>query len=236
MPASPTPFALFKRLLPRPVKGAMRRAYERRTLMEALHEIASLPSGTVPSYTQLEELQRGWANPGMAARTDYLMEVCRQAARTSGPVLECGSGLTTLLLGLIAGRRGIETWTLEHLPEWHQLLTATLARHDIPNVHLLLTPLRSFGNFTWYDPPLADLPPRFSLVVCDGPPSDTIGGRYGLLPLLRDRLTSQAIVLLDDAERESEAEVLRRWQAERPMVTSIKETPSGTYALAVVNS
>jgi hypothetical protein len=184
----------------------------------------------------LEDLQQGWGNHGMAARTDYLAEVCRQATRTTGPVLECGSGLTTLLLGLLAGRRGIETWTLEHLPEWHRLLETAIARHQVPNVHLQLTPLRAFDDVTWYDAPLALLPPRISLVVCDGPPSDTPGGRYGMLPRLAERLSANTVVLLDDAERETEAEVLRRWHAERSMVTSIKETPTGTYAVAVVTN
>ena len=235
MSASSSPVALFKRLLPRPVKSAVRRAYERRTLSDALRHVARLEPGAVPSLSLLENLQRGWANDGMAARTDYLAEVCRQAARTSGPILECGSGLTTLLLGLLAGRRGIETWTLEHLPEWHRALTDTLARHEIRNVHLLLTPLRSFGDFTWYDPPLDALPRRFNLVVCDGPPSDTASGRYGVLPVLGDRIAANTVILLDDAERPTESEVLRRWHAERPMVTSLMEAPSGTYAVAIVS-
>jgi hypothetical protein len=234
MSASPS-ITLLKRLVPRPIKGAIRRVVERQTLGDALRQVARLPSGDVPSRALLEDLQRGWANDGMVARTDYLAEVCGQAVRTTGPILECGSGLTTLLLGLLAGRRGVETWTLEHLPEWHRVLMGSLARHHVPNVHLLLTPLRSFGAFTWYDPPLAVMPPRFNLIVCDGPPSDTSGGRYGVLPLLGDRLAPNAILLLDDAERPNEAEVLRRWHAERAMVTSIRETPSGTYALAVVD-
>jgi hypothetical protein len=235
MSASESSVALFKRLVPRPVKSAMRRAYERRTLADALHHLARLPDGEAPSRMLLDDLQTGWANHGMAARTDYLAEVCRQAALTRGPILECGSGLTTLLLGLIAGRRGVDTWTLEHLPEWHRALAAALARHHVPRVHLCLTPLRSFGDFSWYDPPLDEMPDRFNLVVCDGPPSDTSGGRYGVLPLVHDRITAKTVLLLDDAERPTEVEVLRRWHAERPMVTSIKETPSGTYALAVVN-
>jgi hypothetical protein len=236
MSASPTAVALLKRLVPRPVKGAVRRLVERQALADGLRRVAQLPPGDVPSRALLEELQRGWANDGMAARTDYLAEVCRQAVRTTGPILECGSGLTTLLLGLLAGRRGVETWTLEHLREWHQVLEASLVRYHVPNIHLLLAPLRSFGEFTWYDPPLAAMPPRFNLIVCDGPPSDTSGGRYGVLPLLGDRLGSNTVLLLDDAERPTEAEVIRRWHSERSMVTSIKETPSGTYALAVVNS
>lgn len=235
MSTSPTAFAQLKRLLPRPVKGAVRRMIERQTLADALRHVGRLSPGEVPSRDLLEELQQGWANHGMAARTDYLAEVCRQAARTTGPIVECGSGLTTLLLGLLAGRRGIETWSFEHLPEWHRQLATTLARYDIPNVHLMLAPLRSFGDFTWYDPPIATLPGRIHLVICDGPPSDTPGGRYGMLPRLHDRLTSNTVLLLDDAERDTETEVLRRWHTERSMVTSIKETPSGTYALAVVN-
>jgi hypothetical protein len=57
-----------------------------------------------------------------------------------------------------------------------------------------------------------------------------------MLPRLHDRLTSNTVLLLDDAERDNEAEVLRRWHAERAMVTSLRETPSGTYAVATVTN
>jgi predicted O-methyltransferase YrrM len=223
-------------LIPASVRQPLKKFYLERKLDSVIARVAGLASNEVPSRGLLEELQDAWDNKGMAARTDYLEAVAREATQTDGPILECGSGLTTLLLGAIAGRRGVEIYTLEHLREWHRVLAQVLARHRVPNVRLLLTPLRSFGDFSWYDAPIAAMPSQFSLVVCDGPPSETPGGRYGVLPRLRDRIGARTVLLLDDAERPGEVEVLKRWLDECPMAASIKETPSGTYAMAVVNA
>ncbi|MHC4846180.1 MAG: hypothetical protein ACYTCU_08465, partial [Planctomycetota bacterium] len=46
----------------------------------------------------------------------------------------------------------------------------------------------------------------------DGPPGDTRGGRYGLFPLMGGRLAPGCVLLLDDAEREGEQDVARRWE------------------------
>ena len=162
----------------------------------------------------LSALSVAWGNPEYAAKLDYLEEVATRAATTTGPILECGSGLTTILIGLLAGRRGVEVWSLEHWPDWHTRVTNVLKRNRIPNVEVCFAPIREFDGFSWYDPPLAKMPRRFSLVICDGPPASMPGGRYGLFPLLRDRFSTGTLILLDDAHRPSEQEVLDRWSAE----------------------
>jgi hypothetical protein len=58
------------------------------------------------------------------------------------------------------------------------------------------------------------LPARFALAICDGPPGDTPGGRIGLLPALRNRLTPGGIVILDDYAREAEQALAARWVSE----------------------
>ena len=83
-------------------------------------------------------------------------------------------------------------------------------------------PLVGYGEFVWYDPPLAQMPDEFSLVICDGPPGTTKGGRYGLLPVLGDRLRAGATILLDDAGRPAEAELIRRWENEAHFKTEIR--------------
>ena len=61
----------------------------------------------------------------------------------------------------------------------------------------------------WYK-----MPRDFALVVADGPPGDVKGGRFGLLPLLREHFAPGAVVLLDDAERPKERDVLAKWASE----------------------
>ena len=227
-------FRQLKRIVPAPLKRVAKEALTNRTLRSAVRQIRNLPIAAVPSRAMLQSLQRGWANEGFAAETDYLEEVARAAASTTGPILECGSGLTTILLGLLAGRRGIETWSLEHIAEWRAPVVEVLEKYKIPKVHVCLAPLRAYHGFSWYDPPLAHMPNEFRLVICDGPPSSTPGGRYGLLPVMRERLASGSVIVLDDAQRSSEGEVLRRWTDEAAMTVLL--TRSGSRMFATVTT
>ena len=220
-----------KRLLPKKLKRAAKQALLARTFRRAVGEVMSLPPGQMPSRETLARLLTGWDNDGMAADLDYVAEVAAMAAATEGPVLECGSGLTTVILGLLAGRRGVGIWSLEHHPEWHARVRAILQRHAIPGVNVCLAPLRDYGAFSWYELPASGLPEKFRLVICDGPPESTPGGRYGLVPILGERLTSGAQILLDDANRPSESEALRRWTAETGASVALREMPTGSFAL-----
>ena len=217
-------------LIPGPLRRGARDAARAIVFRLAMRELVRLPAGATPSRGTLARLRFGWGNDGYAARADYLEEVARLASATRGPVLECGSGLTTLLVGLLAGRRGVETWALEHSPEWHARVAEVVRHQRIPNVRLRLAPLRDYGGFEWYEPPAEDWPREFRLIVCDGPPGATRGGRYGLLPVVGPRLAPDALILLDDAGREGEREVLRRWETEANLRTMLRETPTRTFA------
>jgi hypothetical protein len=181
----------------------------------------------------LRALHRGWGNATWSADLGYLLEVARQAAAAREPILECGSGLTTLLLGALAGRRGIPVWTLEHDPRWHARMERAVRRFRLPGVELRLAPLCDYGRYSWYEAPLPGMPARFGLVICDGPPGDTPGGRYGVLPVLASRLAG-AVVLLDDADRPGEMEVLDLWKERHGVQVETVPTPSGAHAVVRV--
>ena len=53
----------------------------------------------------------------------------------------------------------------------------------------------------------------------------------GLLPVMRDRVDAHTIILLDDAERPSENQVLRQWKDDAAVTIAVRETPSGAFAL-----
>jgi hypothetical protein len=231
MDKPPVTISRLKRLVPRPVKRAVKEALLERKFRRAMQRISKLSEDQVPTRELLTELQTGWGNEGFAASYDYLEEVILRARTTPGPILECGSGLSSLLLGIVAGQRGVDIWSLEHISEWHARVENALVRHHISRVHLHLAPLRDYGGFSWYDPPLDALPDNFSLVVCDGPPGTTPGGRYGLLPLLGNHLAAGALILLDDANRPGEAETLSRWIAEENVSVVLREAPTGAFAL-----
>jgi hypothetical protein len=62
----------------------------------------------------------GWGNPSWGAGSEYLRCSVRHALASSGPIFECGSGLSTILIEAIAERRRVSHWALEHIPEWGQ--------------------------------------------------------------------------------------------------------------------
>jgi hypothetical protein len=224
---------LLKKLIPAGLKSAVKTALRKQKIRRGVRTIAKLKQGELPTRQVLEDLSLGWGNEGFAANIDYLEEVARNAVTTEGPILECGSGLTTLLLGVLAGRRGVKVRSLEHSAEWQQRIAAVLKKHRIVNVEVLSSPLRDYGPFSWYDPPLQQLPNNFRFVVCDGPPGMTKGGRYGLLPVVGSRLPQGAVIVLDDAGRPGEVELVNRWKQEVDLTVEMFEKPAGSYAMLV---
>lgn len=159
----------------------------------------------------LKRFIQAWGNPAWSAGYEFLTAAIDELARTDGPVLECGSGLTTIVLGVIVQKTGREIWALEHSEHWGTNTSQFLQELEITAVHLCVRPLRNYGDFSWYDPPLGTMPDNFGLVICDGPPGHGHGGRYGLLPIMRHRLANNCTILLDDTIREEEKTIAERW-------------------------
>jgi len=222
---------LLIRLSPPRYKKTIKAAWLKYLFYRTVRQIAQLPVGQIPTRKMLKNLHLSWGNYGFVANLDYLEEVAKQAVQTSGPILECGSGLTTIILGLLAGRRGVEVFSLEHLPSWRSHVLDVLQKHRIPAVNVCLSPLRDYGDFFWYDPPLNILPQQFQLIICDGPPGKTPGGRYGLLPVMKQYISNENTILLDDAHRPGEMETLEKWVKEAKVKVQTQARSQGTYAL-----
>ena len=213
MRAAATPL---KRLVPLPARAYLRRREHelrcRRALRRGLRNLAERPRGSDEIW---QDLIDGWDNKRWSASPEYLDAVAAAALAEEGPILECGSGLSTLVLATTARGTGSEIWTLEHrLPSFRRI-EACLHRFRL-RANVLWTPLRAFEEFDWYDVDPARVP-IVALVVCDGPPQATRGGRVGLVPVLQDRLAPNACILLDDAARPNEREVLARWASDAPL-------------------
>jgi len=178
----------------------------------------------------LPVLRSAWGNLGYTADISYLAAILRHALQADGPILECGSGLTTFLLA-IASRHAV--WSLEHLAEWRRDTQTRLSWAGV-DANVLHAPLRPYGAYDWYAVP-AGLPSDFRLVVCDGPPGDTRGGRYGLLPRLGQQLSKGARLLLDDAERPQEQRVLQRWRKEADWEYVIEGEREEAYAVVTIS-
>jgi len=177
--------------------------------------LRTIRAGQVPDDSAYSQLVVAWANDSYSADTRYLQYCVSQVQSGSGPILECGSGLSTLVVAAVAGVRGRQLYSLEHHPEWREKVQSELDRFGLNSVaHLPQTGLISYGEFTWYDVTQVNIPTGVTLVICDAPPHSTHGGRSGLLPVMRKSLAPGCRVLMDDGVRQGEREIVRKWQAD----------------------
>lgn len=186
-----------------------------RVFRAAMREFAANPEAALdPGSGVLNRLIDGWGNSAHVSKHEFLIAALQGARDARGPILECGSGLSTVLAGLMAQHHGNALYSLENLPFWAGHVRTVLDAHGIRSVELDVRPLKRYGDFDWYDPDFTSMPGRFKLVLCDGPHGQTHGGRYGLLPVMREWLAPGCTIILDDAEREAESEIAGRWARE----------------------
>ena len=206
---------LAKRALPESAFRWLGKQHRKLVFPKAMKTFMRDPTAAVARGDRLiADLIYGWGNEGFSARDAYLAACLAEMLSCRGPVLECGSGLTTVLIGAIAQQSGVRVYTLEHSEEWGKVTRRYLHKYGVESARLFVSPLTDYGDFSWYAPPLADMPDNFSLVICDGPPRSTKGGRYGLLPIMLSRLSPNCLLLFDDVAGAGELAVLDRWKAE----------------------
>lgn len=219
-------------MLPESFKHQGRQALAHLRMGRACRTLHRLRPPATPRERTLAGLLRGWGNEGFAATVEYLHELAESVLEGTGAILECGSGASTLLLGLLAPKVGRRVYTLEHDPRWRDEVLKALERYDVTGVEVILAPLRDYGDRSWYDLTEANLPSDITLVVCDGPPNTTAGGRSGLMHVGRPHLRRGCKILFDDAAREAEHQMLTAWQAADLIRFDLVQNIKRPYAIA----
>jgi len=176
----------------------------------------------------LKKLEYGWGNP-VSASVEFLLESVNYSKEAKLPILECGSGLSTLVVGLIAKKYGNTVWSLENSKSWCKRVQHYLDKYSIDSVKLFHCPLKDYGDFFWYDVPLDALPEVFSLVICDGPTRQQGGRRYGLLSVLNRRFMPGCVILFDDIDSEHERNGIDYWLKELNLTYETKYEKRDPY-------
>lgn len=200
----------------RHIKHSVERRARSTTLDLLLRRLRDGEFEITTSDHSLKRLSWAWGNTAWSAGPGFIHTALQLTDGTDSPVLECGSGLSTLIIGARLARRDQRLVALEHDMRWYLRIAVLLQRHALRNVTLCYARLRDYGDFAWYDVESIPQELRFGLVLCDGPPGKTSGGRYGLVPMMRPRLTADATILLDDYQRDDERTIAERWAAELP--------------------
>lgn len=166
---------------------------------------------------------RGWAGS-----PDFLLEIAREAlSKKPNTLFECSCGTSTIVLARVAQLNGIgHVYSLENderfanetrenltqlgLAEFATVIHAPFEKYLINNTH-----------YEWYSTTGIKDNLTIDLMVIDGPPTIKVSqARYPALPLLKDRLSSGALIFLDDAKRQGEVEIVRQWTKEFANITS----------------
>jgi tRNA A58 N-methylase Trm61 len=182
---------------------------------------APLPGSDTDAWQILSPLmtQGGylpWTSGSM--RPAAIVEICNEVVHSSrSHIVECGSGVSTVLLARLLRERGSGTITsLEHDPHWARLIAAQLEREALTTIaQVLLAPLGEDSGWYEFDEPLGPV----DLLIVDGPPAYEPGDELRRAPALEHfdaQLMPGSVVILDDLDRGGEQQVIADWEASTP--------------------
>ena len=138
------------------------------------------------------------------ATPDVLQLASGLAKASELPILEMGSGLSTIVLAASSDQR---VWSIEHDPRYADDLKRMVRLAGVKNVALVTADLKD----GWYDLELdmGSLPEQFGLAFVDGPPREN-GTRMQFFDTFGARCK---VILCDDADDAAYARKLKAWAA-----------------------
>jgi len=195
------------------------------------------------SYRQSEALQQLFAllkfsapippTRSWAASPDLLLTIA-DLVRTRKPrlVVELGSGVSTLIVAKAGARNVI---SIDNSAEFAEKTREMLKAHKVRGVDVRVAPLKAHASgVDWYDTAkLKDLK-SIDLLIIDGPPgSKNPDARKPALKELLNKLSSKAVVVIDDVNRSGEREMAEAFDKALPSHTlTILNHEKGTAVIS----
>lgn len=137
------------------------------------------------------EIHRYAAN-NYSADVGTLAVIVGLARKCRGPILEAGSGISTVLMAAVSDSN---VYSLEHLPHWAARTVSWAEEAGVGNIGLCQAQLVD----GWYDVGAFDLPNRFALGFCDGPPR-FYGTRMRFFEVFGNRCS---VIVVDDMKSDN---------------------------------
>jgi len=195
------------------------------------------------SYRQSEALQQLFAllkfsapippTRSWAASPDLLLTIA-DLVRIRKPrlVVELGSGVSTLIVAKAGPRKVI---SIDNSAEFAEKTREMLKAHKVRGVDVRVAPLKAHtSGVDWYDTAkLKDLK-NIDLLIIDGPPgSKNPDARKPALKELLNKLSSKAVVVIDDVNRKGEREMAEAFAKALPRHTlTILNHEKGTAVIS----
>lgn len=173
----------------------------------AVKAVEAMRAGTA-TLADFAALVKEYGNQAFSATPELLYSLYLSARDVRGPMLETGTGLSSIVLGVVSEMTGNPALSLEHEKGWlvetRKMLAALGLKH-----RPTFAPLDRDESGVWYS---AEVPDNLALVLCDGPQRHH--GRSGLFSRHGANM-SNAIIILDDYE--TEQHLVEEWLPDREM-------------------
>jgi hypothetical protein len=155
---------------------------------------------------------------GWALDPTGLLELLRLIdAKRPKLVVELGCGTSSIWLGYALEKCGGHLISFDHETTFAERTANLLELHQLGHVvDVRVAPLRTVAvgdeNFEWYQPEAFEGLHAIDFLLVDGPPGRTGAlARFPALHMLESTLADGALVVLDDADRIDEREIVSRW-------------------------
>ncbi|MGB0347384.1 MAG: class I SAM-dependent methyltransferase [Balneolaceae bacterium] len=157
-----------------------------------------------------------------------LISTILQHVKSSNPkyIVELGSGSSTIITSYLLEEIGKgKILSFDHDEKYGKITENRLEEHGLSEfAYVISSPLKTIkidGNsYNWYDIDVNLLKDKIDILVVDGPPEKTQKhARYPALPYFYDNLSESAIIILDDAGRTEEKEIVAMWLKKYPEFT-----------------
>ena len=179
--------------------GASLRRQGKSTLWWLVEQITH---GTDTLETYIEAF-KAYGNK-FAAQADLLQLVAGLARQSDAPILEIGTGLSSIILAAATKQ---PVFCVEHDDGFARQLEQMVSIAGVKNISLVTAALKD----GWYDIAPDELPSSFGLAFVDGPPREG-NDRMRFFDKFGDRCK---VILVDDADHLPFAAKLRTWAASR---------------------
>lgn len=152
----------------------------------------------------------------------HFIEVVKE--NKSSTIVECGSGLSTLVGGYMVKNKIIKHFiSIEHEEQFYEATLDVLKKHTLEKyVTVLYAPLKRISingeEWFWYNTDRFETTiNQIDILLVDGPPGQIQKhSRYPAIPLLKKLFHKNTVVVLDDSDRPDEKEIINRWLLENP--------------------
>jgi predicted O-methyltransferase YrrM len=166
-------------------------AHLRRITGQTLQHVIPRFREGIETQDDYNELFRYGSNYSADAPT--LALVAGVARKCAGPIIETGSGLSSVLMAAVTDQR---VYSLEHVEHYASQTLKWAEEAGVDNLGICCTPLT---DDCWYDVDKFELPNKFAFGFCDGPPR-MYGTRMRFFETFGERCT---VIAVDDIKTDN---------------------------------